>query len=71
MSQLLIEKQSGDNYSPTIFQVRLYFIELDAPEQEADSFYEYYQSLNWCCENGRKVHDWRQQADDWLFNSEA
>ncbi|HSJ67855.1 MAG TPA: hypothetical protein VK921_09275 [Anditalea sp.] len=56
--------------APEVDHVRSFFSKRHCPEEEADLFYYYYQSMDWSYENGLPVRDWKLAANEWLFNLE-
>ncbi|GGF42438.1 hypothetical protein [Echinicola rosea] len=60
----------GHVVPPKLEDIKSFFSEFAIPVAEAEVFYYYYQSLGWHTENGMPVHNWKEAAQDWLYNLE-
>lgn len=55
--------------TPSISEVRLYFAEKDAPPEEAEKFFNHYESNGWLVGGKSKMKNWQAAARNWLLNS--
>ena len=55
--------------TPSISEVRLYFAEKDAPPEEAEKFFNHYESNGWLVGGKAKMKNWQAAARNWLLNS--
>lgn len=67
---------STDNDQPTtkfcpphISEVKMYFAEKDAPSEEAEKFFNHYESNGWLVGGKSKMKNWQAAARNWLLNS--
>ena len=67
---------STDNHQPTtkfcsphISEVKMYFAEKDAPSEEAEKFFNHYESNGWLVGGKSKMKNWQAAARNWLLNS--
>ena len=67
---------STDNHQPTtkfcpphISGVKMYFAEKDAPSEEAEKFFNHYESNGWLVGGKSKMKNWQAAARNWLLNS--
>ncbi|AWW33046.1 hypothetical protein DN752_04475 [Echinicola strongylocentroti] len=60
----------GQINPPTLDEVKTFFTAKAVPVAEAEVFYYYYQSLDWHSESGMPIHNWKEAAEDWLYNLE-
>lgn len=70
------ESQSTDNHQPTtkfcpphISEVKMYFAEKDAPSEEAEKFFNHYESNGWLVGGKSKMKNWQAAARNWLLNA--
>ena len=70
------ESQSTDNDQPTtkfcpphISEIKMYFAEKDAPSEEAEKFFNHYESNGWLVGGKSKMKNWQAAARNWLLNS--
>lgn len=54
---------------PHISEVKLFFEEKDAPLEEAEKFYNHYESNGWLVGGKSKMKNWQAAARNWLLNS--
>ncbi|MGX9986861.1 hypothetical protein [Soonwooa purpurea] len=54
---------------PHISEVKLYFEEKDAPIEEAEKFYNHYESNGWLVGGKSKMKNWQAAARNWLLNA--
>ncbi len=59
----------NDFIPPTLSDVRAYAVEINAPEDEAEAFVDYFTSVGWKASNGRKLVDWKSAFRNWNRNS--
>lgn len=55
--------------SATIQQVQEYFASKNFPSQEAEKFYNYFQSNGWLVGGKTKMKDWKAAANNWMLNA--
>ncbi len=55
--------------TPSISEVRLYFAEKDAPPEEAEKFFNHYESNGWLVGGKSKMKNWQAAARNWMLNS--
>ena len=67
---------STDNHQPTtkfcpphISGVKMYFAEKDAPSEEAEKFFNHYESNGWLVGGKSKMKNWQAAARNWLMNA--
>lgn len=53
---------------PHIAEVKLYFAEKDAQPNEADKFFNHYESNGWLVGGKSKMKNWQAAARNWLLN---
>ncbi|WP_312089213.1 transcriptional regulator [Chryseobacterium sp.] len=70
------ESQSTVNYQPLtsftpphISEIQMYFAEKDAPSEEAEKFFNHYESNGWLVGGKSKMKNWQAAARNWLLNS--
>ena len=54
---------------PHIFEIQMYFAEKDAPSEEAEKFFNHYESNGWLVGGKSKMKNWQAAARNWLLNS--
>jgi hypothetical protein len=47
----------------------MYFAEKDAPSEEAEKFFNHYESNGWLVGGKSKMKNWQAAARNWLLNS--
>ena len=55
--------------SPHISEIKMYFAEKDAPSEEAEKFFNHYESNGWLVGGKSKMKNWQAAARNWLLNS--
>lgn len=70
------ESPSTDNYQPStsfkpphISEIKMYFAEKEASPEEAEKFFNHYESNGWLVGGKSKMKDWQAAARNWLLNS--
>ena len=70
------ESLSANNHQPTtkfcppnISEIKMYFAEKDAPSEEAEKFFNHYESNGWLVGGKSKMKNWQAAARNWLLNS--
>ncbi len=70
------ESPSTDNYQPStkfspphISEIKMYFAEKEAPTEEAEKFFNHYESNGWLVGGKSKMKNWQAAARNWLMNS--
>ncbi|WP_111672758.1 hypothetical protein [Algoriphagus litoralis] len=56
--------------TPSLEDVRGFFVAQDYPFEEGEVFFYYYQALGWRSETGIPIRDWKSAASRWLWNLE-
>lgn len=56
-------------YPPRISEVKMYFAEKDAPSEEAEKFFNHYESNGWLVGGKSKMKNWQAAARNWLLNT--
>lgn len=54
---------------PHISEIKMYFEEKDAPSEEAEKFFNHYESNGWLVGGKSKMKNWQAAARNWLLNS--
>ncbi|MBT0549876.1 hypothetical protein [Riemerella anatipestifer] len=54
---------------PDLSEVKMYFAEKDAPAEEAEKFFNHYESNGWLVGGKSKMKNWQAAARNWLLNS--
>ncbi|WP_312084199.1 transcriptional regulator [Epilithonimonas hominis] len=54
---------------PQLAEIQLYFAEKEAPSEEAEKFYNHYESNGWLVGGKTKMKNWQAAARNWLLNS--
>ena len=67
-------KRNGESHSvkfnpPSISEIRMYFAEKDAPPEEAEKFFNHYESNGWLVGGKSKMKNWQAAARNWMLNS--
>ena len=67
---------STDNHQPTtkfcpphISEIKMYFAEKEASQEEAEKFFNHYESNGWLVGGKSKMKNWQAAARNWLLNS--
>ena len=70
------ESSSTNNHQPTsnfkpphIPEIQMYFAEKEAPSEEAEKFFNHYESNGWLVGGKSKMKNWQAAARNWLLNS--
>lgn len=54
---------------PHISEIKMYFAEKEAPSEEAEKFFNHYESNGWLVGGKSKMKNWQAAARNWLLNS--
>ena len=54
---------------PTLSEIQMYFAEKDALPEEAEKFFNHYESNGWLVGGKAKMKNWQAAARNWLLNS--
>lgn len=54
---------------PNISEIQMYFAEKDAPSEEAEKFFNHYESNGWLVGGKSKMKNWQAAARNWLLNA--
>lgn len=54
---------------PHISEIKMYFAEKDAPSEEAEKFFNHYESNGWLVGGKSKMKNWQAAARNWLLNA--
>lgn len=60
---------SGTKIPPTFSEVKFYFEEKDFPFEQAEKFFNYYESNGWMAGGKTKMRNWQAAARNWMLNS--
>jgi len=63
------ESLSNKFHPPHLSEIQMYFAEKDAPAEEADKFFNHYESNGWLVGGKSKMRNWRAAARNWLLNA--
>ncbi|WP_310560699.1 transcriptional regulator [Flavobacterium sp.] len=55
--------------TPTIENVKAYFLEQHFPELEANKFFNYFSSIGWLVGGKSPMVDWKAAAQNWMLNA--
>ncbi|WP_146260619.1 hypothetical protein [Breznakibacter xylanolyticus] len=53
---------------PPIEHVKIYFLEKKFSDEEAEKFFNYFQSIGWLVGGRTKMRDWKAAARNWMLN---
>ena len=68
--KVIDERQmAGVRIPPHISEVKMYFAEKEAPSEEAEKFFNHYESNGWLVGGKSKMKNWQAAARNWLLNS--
>ena len=68
--KVIDERQmAGVRIPPHTSEVKMYFAEKDAPLEEAEKFFNHYESNGWLVGGKSKMKNWQAAARNWLLNS--
>lgn len=62
-------QKPGSKIPPEFPDVKLYFEEKDAPAEEAEKFFNHYESNGWLVGGKSKMKNWQAAARNWLLNA--
>lgn len=62
-------QKPGSKIPPEFPDVKLYFEEKDAPVEEAEKFFNHYESNGWLVGGKAKMKNWQAAARNWLLNA--
>lgn len=68
-TQLKNKNRGGKDVTPTIENVKTYFLEQQFPELEANKFFNYFSSNGWLVGGKTPMVDWQASAQNWILNS--
>lgn len=54
---------------PYLSEIQMYFAEKDAPAEEAEKFFNHYESNGWLVGGKSKMKNWQAAARNWLLNA--
>ncbi|WP_226333021.1 hypothetical protein [Echinicola marina] len=60
----------GHIVPPQLEEIKTFFSEMAVPVAEAEVFFYYYQSMGWHAESGMPIRNWKEAAEEWLYNLE-
>lgn len=62
--------QPTTNFKPPhISEIKMYFAEKEAPSEEAEKFFNHYESNGWLVGGKSKMKNWQAAARNWLLNA--
>lgn len=65
-----IERSHSQKFTlPSFSEIKMYFAEKEAPPEEAEKFYNHYESNGWLVGGKSKMKNWQAAARNWLLNS--
>ena len=68
--KVIDERQmAGVRIPPHTSEIKMYFAEKDAPSEEAEKFFNHYESNGWLVGGKSKMKNWQAAARNWLLNS--
>jgi hypothetical protein len=59
----------GYQIPPLIGHVAIYFYQQSMTLPDAQTFFQYYEKMNWKTITGRPHKNWKVLAKDWIFNA--
>ena len=62
-------QRAGVRIPPHISEIKMYFAEKEAPSEEAEKFFNHYESNGWLVGGKSKMKNWQAAARNWLLNS--
>lgn len=65
------KKQStgyGNEFPPLPTYVEIYFQQKNMSAEDAKKFFDYYDGKDWQVDNGKSIHSWKQEANNWIWN---
>ena len=63
------ESLSHKFHPPHLSEIKMYFAEKEAPAEEAEKFFNHYESNGWLVGGKSKMKNWQAAARNWLLNS--
>ena len=68
-TQLKNKNSGGKDLTPTIEEVKSYFLNQNFPELEANKFFNYFSSNGWLVGGKTPMVDWQAAAQNWILNA--
>jgi hypothetical protein len=68
-TQLYNKNSGGKDLTPTIENVKSYFLNQNFPEIEANKFFNYFSSNGWLVGGKTPMVDWQAAAQNWILNA--
>lgn len=68
-TQLKNKNSGGKDFTPTIENVKAYFLNQNFPELEAIKFFNYFSSNGWLVGGKTPMVDWQASAQNWILNA--
>lgn len=65
------KKEIGEIIPPNLEDVKVYFMNLDSVENEAERFYNHFQSNGWLVGGKSKMKNWQASARNWIMNAQS
>lgn len=62
-------REKKKDLTPTIENVKTYFLENNFPELEAQKFFNYFSSIGWLVGGKTPMVDWQAAAQNWILNA--
>ena len=62
-------REKKKDLTPTIENVKDYFLEQNFPELEAIKFFNYFSSIGWLVGGKTPMVDWQAAAQNWMINA--
>ena len=65
------EKLQSEIIPPKVEDVKSYFLSLDTDENEAERFFNHFQSNGWLVGGKSKMKNWQASANNWIMNLQS
>lgn len=63
------KERAGVRIPPHISEIKMYFAEKEASQEEAEKFFNHYESNGWLVGGKSKMKNWQAAARNWLLNA--
>jgi hypothetical protein len=58
----------GREVPPTFYFVGIYFNQRECSSEQAEVFFRFYSVNRWKTHDGRKIANWKNVANNWIWN---
>ena len=65
------KKEIGEIIPPNLEDVKVYFMDLESVANEAERFYNHFQSNGWLVGGKSKMKNWEAAARNWIMNAQS